>query len=395
MKINKLFFTAGLILALAFQSVFVLAQAPQKVSYQMVVRNASGELVKESTVSVQISILQGSAEGRAVYVENHAPQSNVNGLVSLEVGSGKPVQNTFTGIDWASGPYFLKAETDPAGGSSYTISGISEILSVPYALHAQTAESITGTLNETDPSVPTGTQAGEMQYWNGSEWVTVTPGTEGQVLTLVGGVPTWKTHYWPRDTETAVVDVTNPATGKTWMDRNLGASQVATSSIDAAAYGDLYQWGRAADGHEKRDSPTTTTLSTTDTPGHGNFILAPDSPYDWRNPQNDNLWQGVSGVNNPCQSGYRLPTEAEWEAELATWSSNDAAGAFASPLKLPVAGYRSLSHDLLSLVGSCGYYWSGTVDGISSRLLRFFSSDAVMYSYNRAYGISVRCIKED
>ncbi len=178
------------------------------------------------------------------------------------------------------------------------------------------------------------------------------------------------------------------------MDRNLGASQVATSSTDAAAYGDLYQWGRAADGHQLRTSGTTTTLATSDTPGHGDFITNGSSPYDWRNPQNDNLWQGVSGTNNPCPSGYRLPTEAEWEAERTSWSSNNAAGAFASPLKLPVAGSRSYSNGSLGNVGSRGYYWSSTVDGAYSRFLHFRSSVAYMSSFNRANGYSVRCLKD-
>ncbi|MCP4596812.1 FISUMP domain-containing protein, partial [Neptuniibacter sp.] len=122
--------------------------------------------------------------------------------------------------------------------------------------------------------------------------------------------------------------------GKTWMDRNLGASQVATSSTDVAAYGDLYQWGRVTDGHEKRTSSTTSTLSSSDTPGHGYFITSNSSPYDWRSPKNDMLWQGVNGINNPCPGGYRLPTKAEWEDEIGDWISPDAAGAFASPLKL-------------------------------------------------------------
>ncbi len=189
-------------------------------------------------------------------------------------------------------------------------------------------------------------------------------------------------------------DVINPTTGKIWMDRNLGASRAATNSTDAEAYGDLYQWGRAADGHEKRNSGTTTNLSSSNTPGHNNFILAPNSPYDWRSPQNDNLWQGVNGTNNPCPAGYRLPTEAEWDAERASWSSNNASGAIASPLKLPVAGVRRGSHGSLVNVGSIGYYWSSTVGGASSRYLAFFSSDAYMSSFNRADGYSVRCLKE-
>jgi hypothetical protein len=195
---------------------------------------------------------------------------------------------------------------------------------------------------------------------------------------------------------TAIVDVTNPATGKIWMDRNLGASQVATSSTDANAYGDLYQWGRRSDGHQCRNSATTTTLSSTDQPSHGNFILAPNSPFDWRSPGNNNLWQGVNGVNNPCPGGYRLPTNAELDAERVSWSSNNSAGAFASPLKLPVAGYRDLSAGSLYNVGSLGHYWSSTVNGSYASNLDFLSSNAYMIDLNlRAYGVSVRCLKDN
>jgi uncharacterized protein (TIGR02145 family) len=192
---------------------------------------------------------------------------------------------------------------------------------------------------------------------------------------------------------TEIKEVINPSTGKTWMDRNLGASRVAISSTDSLAYGDLYQWGRRADGHQCRNSATTTTLSSTNTPAHGSFILAPNSPFDWRSPQNTNLWQGVNGVNNPCPTGYRIPTEAELNAERLSWSSNNNAGAFASPLKLPVAGYRNLNSGSLPNVGTFGYYWSSTVSSADSRNLFFNSSLANMYPANRARGNSVRCLK--
>jgi uncharacterized protein (TIGR02145 family) len=178
------------------------------------------------------------------------------------------------------------------------------------------------------------------------------------------------------------------------MDRNLGASQAAISSTDANAYGDLYQWGRGNDGHQCRNSATTTTLSSTDQPSHGNFILVSNPPYDWRSPQNNNLWQGVNGVNNPCPNGYRLPTFAELDAERASWSSNNSAGAFASPLKLPVAGSRSFSNGSLDAVGNNGNYWSSTVNGTNASLLHFNSINAVVASNNRAWGRSVRCIKD-
>ena len=187
---------------------------------------------------------------------------------------------------------------------------------------------------------------------------------------------------------TEIVEVTNPITGRTWMDRNIGATRAATSNTDSEAYGHLFQWGRNSDGHELRTSGTTTTLSSTDIPGHGDFILVSSSPYDWRSPQNDNLWQGI------IADGWRLPTEAEWEAERASWSSNNAAGAYGSVLKLPVAGYRLYSNGSLYTVGSNGYYWSSTVDGAFSRYLFFNSSNAFRVSYYRAYGCSVRLIKD-
>ena len=192
-----------------------------------------------------------------------------------------------------------------------------------------------------------------------------------------------------------LVTCVTSAGGLIWMDRNLGASQVATSLTDLAAYGDLYQWGRFTDGHEKRTSTTTSALSTTDVPEHGSFILASSSPYDWITPQNDILWKGVSSINNPCPQGFRLPTRAEWEIERASWSSNDDAGAFTSPLKLAATGYRNYSSGTVENAGSVGYYWSSTVDGSIALDLHFTSSYAYMSSYYyRAYGFTVRCLKD-
>jgi|GEM_PF-1065798 len=119
----------------------VFAQSPQKMSYQCVIRNASGVLVTNHAVGIKISILQGSATGTVVFSEtcSPVPQTNANGLLSIEIGSGTPAVGSFASIDWAAGPYFLKTETDPAGGTNYTIAGTSQLLSVPYALYAKTA----------------------------------------------------------------------------------------------------------------------------------------------------------------------------------------------------------------------------------------------------------------
>ena len=144
---KKLFILIATVMLVA--SVF--AQAPQKMSYQAVIRNSSDALVRNTQVGMQISILQGSANGAAVYTETQRPTTNANGLVSIEIGAGYVESGSFAAIDWQNGPYFIKTETDPEGRNNYSITGTSQILSVPFALHAQTAETVTGTITETDP----------------------------------------------------------------------------------------------------------------------------------------------------------------------------------------------------------------------------------------------------
>jgi hypothetical protein len=125
---------AGLLL-----TVSTFAQAPQKMSYQAVIRNSSDALIASTPVGMKISVLQGSASGTAVYAETQTPSTNANGLVSLEIGAGTPVTGTFAGINWATGPYFIKTETDPTGGTNYSIVGTNQLMSVPYALFSGNA----------------------------------------------------------------------------------------------------------------------------------------------------------------------------------------------------------------------------------------------------------------
>ena len=146
----------------------MMAQAPQVMSYQAVLRNAAGELVANQSVGIKISILQGSPTGSLIYQEiyNPNPQTNANGLISLEIGKGIPLTGDFSGIDWSNGPYYLMTETDPAGGTNYTITGTSQLLSVPYALHANSAENYTETDPVFDLSVAAGITGGNISDWN-------------------------------------------------------------------------------------------------------------------------------------------------------------------------------------------------------------------------------------
>ncbi len=188
--------------------------------------------------------------------------------------------------------------------------------------------------------------------------------------------------------------------GLCWLDRNLGAEGIATFNLEDATentdtrlYGDLFQWGRLDDGHQARTSSTTPGPVNQDVPGHGNFITV-SSPNDWRSPQNDDLWQGVNGINNPCPEGWRVPTEAELNAERQSWGSNNSAGAYASTLKWPVGGGRDYD-GTLGNVGSYGYVWSSSVDGPYARLLSFDSGGAGMGSLVRVLGMGVRCVRDN
>ena len=119
----------------------IFAQAPEKFSYQAVIRDANNNLVANTPIGMQISILKTSIIGTSVYTETHSQSTNANGLVSIEIGTGTS-SDIFNDIDWSSDNYFIKTETDPTGGTNYSITGTSQLLSVPYALHAKTASKI-------------------------------------------------------------------------------------------------------------------------------------------------------------------------------------------------------------------------------------------------------------
>jgi hypothetical protein len=183
------FLVAGLLL-----TVSVFGQVPQKMSYQAVIRNSSCTLITSTPVGMKISVLQGSATGTVAYSETQIPTTNANGLVSLEIGNGIPITGTFAAINWANGPYFIKTETDPTGGTNYTITGTSQLLSLPYALYAKTAESISGTIPETDPTYTanfnlTGATTGDLLRFDGSKWVAQKAGV-GAIISKLANAPT-------------------------------------------------------------------------------------------------------------------------------------------------------------------------------------------------------------
>ena len=185
---NKLFSIISIFIFTFQASLFTAnAQAPEKMSYQAVVRDASNNLVVNKQIGVQIFITQGTFPPVSVYSETHTSTTNSNGLLTLQLGGGTLVSGNFSNIKWENGSTSVSANYDLSGGTNYTLLSSTQLLSVPYALYAKTAGNATS-----GTSIPTGTKNGDMLYWNGTSWIVVAPSTDGKVLTLESGVPVWK-----------------------------------------------------------------------------------------------------------------------------------------------------------------------------------------------------------
>jgi uncharacterized protein (TIGR02145 family) len=191
-------------------------------------------------------------------------------------------------------------------------------------------------------------------------------------------------------------------TGRIWMDRNLGATRVAQNSTDVQAYGDYYQWGRPADGHEKHNvsgsaSDFTNVKSATLVPGNSKYIFSSDGSNDWLVTPDNTLWNGVNAPNNPCPAGFRIPTESEWAAEAAVFTSNNVGGSFETGygLRLTVGGMAT-SQKYITAIGNYGQYMTQTA--YSDGRVKYFGviSWTTWFdtNYNKTTGQSCRCIKD-
>jgi hypothetical protein len=197
-------------------------------SYQFVVLNAGVALITNQNVGIKISILQGTPSGTVIYSETYSPnpQTNANGLVTIEIGGGFPETGTFSAINWASGPYFLKTETDPTGGTSYTITGTSQLLSVPYALHAKTAS----TANYNDLS--------NLPVLNISNWNTAYGwGNHAGLYRAISYVPSWN-EITSKPTTLAGYGITNA------MSTSHPANGITSGNI--TNWNTAYGWGNHA-----------------------------------------------------------------------------------------------------------------------------------------------------
>lgn len=412
----KKLFTLMVIAAL---TLIVNAQSPQRMSYQCVIRNTSGALVPNQAVGMKISILQGSATGTVVYSEtyNPNPQTNANGLLTVEIGSGLVISGTFSTIDWSSGPYFLKSETDPAGGTNYTISGTSQLLSVPYALHSKTAETVTGGIAETDPT------------FAGSQAVNITATDITNLRNLSG-------------TNTGDQDLSGLAT-KAYVDDLLVRIEALEESdllnngfidirdgnhYDAVKIGNQiwmaenmkYLPGVVGPGTGSQTTPYYYVY------GYNGTIVADAKAtanysiygvlYNWPATMNGELSSIVnpSGVQGVCPTGWHLPSDAEWteltdylggssvaggklkEIGTAHWNSPNT-GATNETGFTALPGGNRISDGSFFDAGLNGYWWSASeyITGYSQGRGMVFLDRIIGRVNNRNdVGFSVRCIKD-
>lgn len=348
----------------------IWAQSPQRMSYQAVIRNSLDLLVTNHAIGIRVSILQGSETGTPVYVETQTTTSNSNGLVTIEIGGGTPVTGTFAAIDWSAGTYFIKTETDPAGGTDYTITGTSQILSVPYALFANN-------LNLRINSRPS-----DIFVKNeGSLWIMPKISVEKPY---------------------SVVPTVTDASGNIYTTVKIGTQIWITENLKTTLYND--------------NSPIPLVVD------NNAWTLLTTSAYCWLNNDITNKntygalynWYAVN-TNKLCPIGWHVPTHSEFEilttylgslsalrlCESGTihWQSytntdviND------SKFTAIPGGYRdSYSGSFSGFSGEISehcFIWSSTENASYPELLYLEHEDFELTSDIKQTGSSVRCIKD-
>lgn len=394
------------------------AQSPEKMSYQAVIHNTNNQLVTNQQIGMRISILQGSISGSVVYMEKHSPTTNNNGIVSLEIGGGTVVSGSFLTINWAESSYFIKTETDPAGGTNYSITGTNQLLSVPYALYAKTAgNNFSGDYKDLT-NKPSANNKGDMMYWNGSSWARLPVGANGSILTMFNGTPTWLGTFQNNETVTDIdgnVYHTVTIGTQTWLVENLKTTRyrngesipncidnIEWSNLNTGAYcnynnnpdngeiyGKLYNWHAVNDNRDIAPVgwhvPTLNDMYTLE------FYLI----------ENGYNFDGTTSNSTSNLAAKSLAAKTDWRTftEIGTVgcdiTSNNSTGFTALPGGC--REYNGTFQPYWGGIGVYGYWWVAGEDGygVIQTYMSYFSNQFYRaYAYSKNRGLSIRCIKD-
>ena len=396
MKRFNTILTVILITASAFISQHARAQAPEKMSYQAVIRDANGELVKETQIGLQISILKDSVDGTVIYVESHTPQTNKNGLVTVEIGTGVVLSGGFSEIDWQEGAHFIKTAIDIEGGTNYTLTSTNQLLSVPYAFHANTADSLIGTITETQNLanvLKQGNDGGALQIKN------IADPTDNQDAVTLSFV---------RNIERRLFE----------LEFDLGKDSVYDCE------GNVYHIVKIGDQYWFKENLKTVHFSNCDTIPNGIYMEQYETGPFWFVYDDDlsnldiygRLYTYYAAIDkrNICPKGWHVSTLKDWD-ELVTflggydiaggkiketgtlhWESPNAGATNESGFTALPGGTRrgDSSFGRYEVKGLAGYFWLNDTSWFNNKYVYSDGTKVTNANYNGAFGFSVRCVKD-
>jgi len=391
---KKLFTNAFMVLL----TVNMLAQAPEKISYQAVVRNASNALVVDTEVGIRIQILQGTESGTVVYAETQTPTTNTNGLISIEIGSGSILSGTIGSIDWSDGPYFIRTDIDPAGGTSYTITGISQIVSVPYALYASYAENLAGGYTETQGladvlAIDNVADAQIKHVANPTHPQDVVTKAYTDIVLWASGVVPLHFSGLIADADGNIYKTVTIGT-QTWMAENLRTSKFRDNTAISPVTGSTDWAALVTPGYCWYGNVTSNSA----------VAVACGALYNWHTVSTGKL----------CPAGWHVPTHDEFNTlvgyvggiEMAggklkengtkSWISPNTWGTNLSGFTGLPCGARNADGSYVG-IGMAGLFWSSTENSATDGACGVLSYITAEYGDShlaKEAGLSVRCIKD-
>jgi uncharacterized protein (TIGR02145 family) len=409
MKQLNLFFAFNIIATL------VLAQVPQKFSYQSVIRNSGNQLIANQTVGIKISVLQGSANGTVVYAETHSPTTTANGLANIEIGGGNVLSGNFANINWSNGPYFIKTETDVNGGNNYTISATQQLLSVPYAFRAEDISYSVSQSGDTlfignggfviVPGISAANSSGGNGGDGGGGSAGTSSGTTAHTCGTANVVNAGLTYNSVIDQEGNIYK-TIVIGNREWMAENLKTTTYRN--------GDPIVSGLSA---------TQWAGTTSGAWAHYNGDASLDCPY-------GKLYNfyACSDARQLCPTGWHVPTDGEWSVLINQFDpsaqgginwSNFAGGPLKSTGTIQAgtglwngpntgatnaSGFSALPGGFITIMGASnnsainGYYWTSNEVNSTTGYGRSFYHDpgSVIQTANfgKRSGMSIRCIRD-